>query len=192
MTPTHSRRTVAMALASLGVGIGVDPFRGLRSSGAQSNGIESGGIGLSRGEWESIYGPGDATQTHVIYREPTYGGPIYVGFDFANFGDGLLDFLELQWSDASQAGGLAQEDASNLVSSLLPADVRLRETYLMGATPGGPIALRSQRWTSDSLDSLTNGRASMLVIYQETTGPSPDRSGSDIVVTAATIAVEQA
>ena len=63
----------------------------------------------------------------------------------------------------------------------------------MGATPGGPITLRSERWTSRELDMVTNGRASILVIYQEKpiSFPGTDRANAT-AVTAATIAVEQA
>lgn len=191
MTSTHSRRTIVKGMTSLGIA-SIGPGPGLRAKiPFHTNGIESGGIGLSRTEWENIYGLGEATQSHGVYRDPTYGGPVYIGFDFVNFDDGLLDFLELHWPDVSEGGGLAQEEAAAQVSTLLPADVKLRESYFMGATPGGPTALRSQRWTSRALDVVTNGRASILVIYQERTGQLPGSTGMDFIVTAATIAVEQ-
>ena len=63
----------------------------------------------------------------------------------------------------------------------------------MGATPGGPITLRSERWTSRELDMTTNGRALILVIYQEKmiSFPGTDRPDAPSI-TVATIAVEQA
>lgn len=193
MTSMRSRRTIVTGIASLGIAsIGITAGPGLRAKTLfQTNGIESGGIGLSRTEWESTYGPGEATQSHGLYRDPAYGGPIYVGFDFVNFEDGLLDILEIQWSDVSQGGGLSQEEAAAQISILLPADAPLGESYFMGATPGGPTALRSQRWTSQALDVATNGRTSILVIYQERTGQLPGSTVMDFTVTAATIAVEQ-
>ena len=77
------------------------------------------------------------------------------------------------------------------IGILLPADAQLQESYFMGATPGRPTTLRSRRWTSRALDMATNGRASILVIYQERTGQLPGSTGMDFIVTAATIAVEQ-
>jgi hypothetical protein len=157
----------------------------------QSNGVTSGGIGLTRTEFERFFGPGEATQSYGLYRDPTYGGPIYVGFDFVHFDDGLLDFLELQWASVSQAGGLSQDQAAYEVSTVMPSDVVLRKRYVMGATPGGPIGLRSEEWTSVSLGAVAGGRSSILVTYQERTGSLPGSSGMDFIVSAATIAVEE-
>jgi hypothetical protein len=157
----------------------------------QSNGITSGGIGLTRTEFERFFGPGQATQSHGLYMDPTFGGPIYVGFDFVNFDDGLLDFLELQWTSVNQAGGLSQDQAAHEVSTVMPTDALFRKRYVMGATPGGPVGLRSEEWTSASLGAVTGGRSSILVTYQERTGSLPGSTGMDFIVTAATIAVEE-
>ena len=83
MTSMRPRRTIVKGITSLGIasiGIGGGPGLPVKTL-FQSDGIESGGIGLSRTEWESAYGPGEATQSHGLYRDPAYGGPIYVGFD---------------------------------------------------------------------------------------------------------------
>jgi hypothetical protein len=170
--------------AAVGVPVGIAAL-------AQSNGIVSGGIGLSRTEFERYFGPGEATQSHGLYRDPTYGGPIYAGFDFLMFDDGLLDFLELQWADVSQAGGLSQDQAAFEVSTVMPADAVFRKRYIMAPTPGGPIGLRSEEWTSASLGTVWGGRSSILVTYQERTGSLPGSTGMDFIVSAATIAVEE-
>jgi hypothetical protein len=157
----------------------------------QSNAITSGGIGLTRTEFERYFGAGEATQSHGLYRDPTYGGPIYVGFDFVSFQDGLLDFLELQWAGISQAGGLSQDDAAREVSTVMPSDAVFQKRYVMGATPGGPIGLRSEEWTSASLGAATGGRSSILVTYQERIGSLPGSTGMDFIVSAASIAVQE-
>ena len=100
MASLYSRRSLTRGFALLGIAAGMDS-RARGAAALQSNGVQSGGIGLSRSEWESIYGPGEATQSHGLYVEPTFGGPIYTGFDFATFEDGLLDFLEFQWTNVS-------------------------------------------------------------------------------------------
>ncbi|HEV2072565.1 MAG TPA: hypothetical protein VGR29_02890 [Thermomicrobiales bacterium] len=192
MDSLYSRRSLTWGLALLGIAASIGS-RTRDVAALQSNGIQSGGIGLSRSEWENIYGPGEATQSHGLYVEPTFGGPIYAGFDFSAFEDGLLEFLEFQWTNVSQSGGLSPEDTVARVSAALLADAQHRETYFMGATPGGPITLRSERWTSRELDMVTNGRASILVTCQEKpiSFPGTDRPNAT-AVTVATIAVEQA
>lgn len=187
---TLTRRTLTgiLAAGSLALATGAS----LRTvTAAQSNGVTSGGIGLTRTEFERYFGAGEATQNYARYTDPTYGGPIYVGYDFVNFPDGLLDFLELQWSGVSQAGGLAEATAAYEVSTVLPADAVFRKRYRMGATPGGPIALRAEEWTSASLAAVRNGKGSILVTYQVKTGSLNPGSPMQEYMTAATIAIEE-
>jgi hypothetical protein len=189
MSIARSRRDLVKGLAGAGMA-----FALARSFAVarQANGIASGGIGLTRAEWEAIYGPGEALQTFARYTDPAYGGPIYVGMDFENVDDGLVEFIELQWANLNQLGGMRQEYAEDATRGLLPDDARLHETFYMPATPGGPIALRSQRWTSAALADLTGDRMSILIIFQEKTGQINPDSPVEIIVTAATIAVEDA
>jgi hypothetical protein len=186
-----SRRTLARMVASgsLAASIGATNHAPLIAR-AQTNGVASGGIGLTRTEFESYFGPGEATQSYAKYTDPTYGGPIYVGYDFVRYPDGMLIFLELQWNMVSQAGGLSVEIAANEVATVLPADARFVRGFWMGATPGGPISLRSEEWTSASLATARGGKGSILVTYQQHTGQLNPGSGMNEIVTAASIAIE--
>lgn len=190
MTFTPTRRDLARSLAGAGVALALT--RSLGAAARQSNGIASRGIGLSRTEWEAIYGPGEATQSLGMYTDPEYGGPIYVGLDFVNFDDGLVHFIELQWQNTTQLGGISPEMAGNQVIGMLPDDARRREGFTLLPTPGGPIALRAQRWTSATLGDTTDGRTSVLVTYQEKQAAMNPASGMKTIVTAATLAVEDA
>lgn len=189
METAFSRRSVARWVAGGSVALAVGA--GARNAvAAQSNGIASGGIGLTRTEFEGYFGPGEATQSHAKYIDPTYGGTIYAGYDFVNFDDGLLDFLELQWQGVSQAGGLSEEIAASEVRTVLPADARFVRRFRMGATPGGPIGLRAEEWASASIGSVRGGKPAILVVYQEKLGSLNHGSGMNVIVTAATIALE--
>lgn len=188
MDSSLTRRVLTQLLAA--GALATHPSLRLAAS-AQDNGVTSGGIGLTKTAFEQYFGPGKATQSYAKYTDPTYGGPIYAGYDFVNFSDGLLDFLELQWSGVSQAGGLGESTAAYEVSTVLPADAVFRARYWMGATPGGPIALRSEEWTSASLAGVRNGKGSILVTYQVKTGSLNPGSPMQEYMTAATIAIEE-
>jgi hypothetical protein len=187
---THlSRRSLAMLVSGGAVAASGGSWA-LSRAAAQSNGVASGGIGLTRTEFERYFGPAEATQSYAKYVDPTYGGPIYAGYDFVNFSDGLLNFLELQWSMISQSGGLDVETAAYEVSTVLPADAVYQRQFWMGATPGGSIALRSEVWASASLAAIRGGKGAILVTYQQKTGQLNPGSGMDMIVTAASIAAE--
>jgi hypothetical protein len=189
MKTSLTRRSLARLVAAGSLAIGAGPVSS-RVLAAQTNGITSGGIGLTRAEFERYFGAGEATQNYAAYTDPTYGGPIYAGYDFVHFPDGMLNFLELQWSNVSQAGGLSVGTAADEVLTVLPADASYVRQFWMGATPGGPISLRSEEWTSASLAAIRGGRGTILVTYQERTGQLNPGSGMDLIVTAASIAVE--
>lgn len=190
MDGSLTRRTLTRLMTAGGVAFAAGRATHLTAA-TQESGIASGGIGLTKTAFEAYFGPGEATQSYGKYIDPTYGGPIYVGFDFVNHPDGLLDFLELQWSGVSQAGGLSESTAAYEVSTVLPADAVIRKRYWMGATPGGPIALRSEEWTSASLAGLRGGKGSILVTYQVKTGSLNPGSPMQEIITAATIAAEE-
>ena len=184
-----SRRTLTRSLAVGGLALATG-MTSRATAVAQGNGVASGGIGLTRAEFERYFGPGEATQNYAKYTDPTYGGPIYVGYDFVHFTDGLLNFLELQWRGVSQAGGLTVGTAVDEVATVLPADAQFVRQFWMGATPDGPIALRSEEWTSASLATARGGRGTILVTYQQKTVQLNPGSDPGEIVTAASIAVE--
>ena len=131
----------------------------------QADGVESGGIGLSRADWEDRHGPGVAGQTYVTYE----GGAYYVQFQ-----DDVVSFVEFGWQDP----GVAFDQAEDAVREFLPADARLDERFYAPATAGGPISFLLHRYDSPALADALPGTGNpatggILVIYQET--PAPDR-----------------
>jgi len=189
MNHQFSRRSLTRLITTGALAVSAGPTS-RAALAAQTNGVASGGIGLTRTEFERYFGPGEATQRYAKYTVPTYGGPIYVGYDFANFADGMLNFLELQWDMINQIGGLTVDIAVSEVLTVLPDDATHVRQFWMGATPGGPISLRSEEYTSASLAATRNGRGTILVTYQERTGQLNASSGLSQIVTAASIATE--
>jgi hypothetical protein len=183
---THTRRELARGIAGAGVAIALSRHVAGAVTAVEANGIPSGGIGLTRAAWEAIYGSGEATQAFGKYTDPTYGGPIYMGLTAE--GD-LVDFIEVQWQEVSQLGGIPEESAGNQVRALLPEDAEQVEAFFLPATPAGPLALRAQRWTSAALGELT-GRDAILVIYQEEERQMNPGSPVLMAALAATIAIE--
>lgn len=157
---------------------------GTASANVQPTELDSGGIGLSRDAWKAAYGQSDALQSLVRYETPEEGFPVYVGFD-----DDLVTHIEFRYSEATQLGGLAEDDATAQVEAALPADAELIEEFFLPATPEGPVPLRAQRWESTSLGDVVDGRTSILVIYQETTAQQNPGSDPQVVIPAATLTV---
>ena len=153
------------------------------ASAAQTDDLDSGGIGLSRDAWEDAYGDGEVLQAIVQYESPEEGLPVYVGFE-----DDRIAHIEFRYSE-TQRGGLLEEDAIDLVETALPADADLIEEYFLPATPEGPVPLLAQRWESDDLGDVTvGGRKSILVVYQQAAAPS----GPGIIIPAITLTIPTA
>ena len=130
----------------------------------QADGVESGGIGLTRADWEDRHGPGEAGQNYVTYE----GGAYYVQFQ-----DDVVSFVEFGWQDP----GVAFDQAEDAVLEFLPTDARLDESFYAPATAGGPISFLLHRFDSPALADALSGLGTqptggILVIYQET--PAPD------------------
>jgi hypothetical protein len=131
----------------------------------QSDGVVTGGIGMSRADWEAVHGLGDATQNYVVYED----GAVYVQFR----GDVVL-YLEYGYLEP----GVPLAEADALVWELIPSDARLIESFAAPATTAGPIGLYTRRYTSRALATQVpefgdNVTGSILVVYSET--PAPDR-----------------
>jgi len=131
---------------------------------ARDQAVVSGGIGLSRADWEAAHGPGDAAQNYVSYE----GGAFYVQFR----GD-VVSYLEFGWDEPGVE--LATAEAS--VRELIPSDAQLVETFAAPPTAGGPTGLFMQRYESPTLAATpelgVGATGSILVVYIET--PAPDR-----------------
>ncbi len=184
MDTRHSRRALARQVGAVSVGTSL-LFGSLRAAVAQ-DGFASGGIGLSRTEWEATYGAGTPLQKLVQYenaRSRVPGSPIYVGFN-----NDYVAHIELRWQ-ATQLGGLREQDARAEVKDLLPADADLQDVYYMPPTPDGPVALRAWQWESPSLAEVTVARTAILVVYQETEREQNPGSAPVTIIPAATITI---
>ena len=137
--------------------------------------VRSGGIGLTRADWEDLHGPGDPGQSLVTYE----GGAYAVGFE-----DDTVVFVELGWEDV---GNLPFGEAQAEVEDLLPSDADLVEVFALPATAAGPVSLVAHRYQSDALGRALGGPRSdgILVLYQEASDPArfePDASRASIAV----------
>ena len=177
LAPVAPALAIVIAVAtSLTPGSGAGSLAALRQDD-----VRSGGIGLSRDDWEADHGPGDPGQSLVTYE----GGAYSVAFE-----DDVVTFLELGWEDQ---GNVAFDEAEDEVEDLLPSDAELVETYFAPATAGGPISLQIQRYESDALEDLLAGgtgdrTGGILVIYQET--PAADQFERDVARASMAVGTE--
>jgi hypothetical protein len=130
---------------------------------ARQGAFESGGIGLSRAEWEAVHGPGDVGQNYVTYEGGRY---------FVQFAGGAVSFIELGWEDR---GGVDATVALAEAEALLPADAAFLETFYAPPTGGGPVGLTIDRYESAALpdrfpEAQQPPTGSILVVYQESQG----------------------
>ena len=151
------------------------------SFGASAQSSGSGGIGLSRAEWEDSYGKGEFGQSLVEYRTRD-GLPIYVGYV-----DGTVSSIEVKVIDAEN-GGLTSDQAESLVEALLPTDAEIDETFSVLASPAHPLrTLQLQTWDSDWLeDNVGDDHETILVILQE----DQSENSMDTIVTGVSLLLE--
>lgn len=149
-----SRRTIIAGAAASALIPGV-PAAVHASSVRQD--VQSGGIGLTMDDIEAIYGPGEPGQSYMVFRDPMYGVDLHIGHE-----DQIVDYVWLVLGDERSFEGTLLEDAWYLVSSLLPTDARLRETYAMPETPGSMGFTEMIRLTSRWLDDVLDDRSSIL------------------------------
>lgn len=176
-------RTLAGIMVKITTVMATGFLIGAGTLAAQTDDLESGGIGFSRDAWEDVYGNGEVLQSIVQYESPEEGLPVYVSFE-----DDRVAHIEFRYSE-TQRGGLLEDDAIDLVEAALPADADLVEEYFLPATPEGPVPLLAQRWESDDLGDVTvGGRDSILVVYQQAAAPS----GPGIVIPAVSLTLSTA
>lgn len=130
---------------------------GAMHAAAARQDVESGGLGLTMDNIEAIYGPGQPGQSFMVYTHPTYGVDLHIGHQ-----NSVVDYLWLVLGNEQEWTGTPLDDAWALVTSLLPSDARLRETYAMQETPGSMGGTEIARLTSRWLDEVLDGRASIL------------------------------
>lgn len=154
MNQRLSRRTIIAGTAASVATLGMPAVS--RASAARQ-GVQSGGLGLTMDDIEAIYGPGEPGQSYMIFTDPMYGVDLHIGHE-----DGVVDYVWLVLGDERSFEGTLLDDAWYLVTSLLPTDARLRETYAMPETPGSMGFTEVARLTSRWLDEVLDDRASIL------------------------------
>lgn len=139
----------------------------------EAGGLESGGLGLTRAEWESFYGAGTPVDLVIpiytqLYEYPFQHGTMYVAFAGSK---SELDSVVLYLEIAFAGDGTPSEDARGLVETLIPSDAQIVDPFFAPPTPGAPSALSSFRYESAALASVPYGTESLsssfLVIYVE-------------------------
>lgn len=106
-------------------------------TGLPEDGFASAGFGLTRGELDSLYGPGEAMQSGWAYQ--------FDGYSLVQSGCNLIVTID---PASSYADPLA---ATDLVDSLLPQDSTLSGVWEFGTLQSPPQD--AEVWASVSLDS---------------------------------------
>lgn len=143
---------------------------------------DPGGIGLSEGEWEAVYGDGSASQGGVVYDNVTFPEP---GFDIiAGFEgpDATITSLRFDYEEGTQLGGVSREDVFTQQVDSLPPDAVFQGSYYLPPTPEGPIGIIIDRWESDSLAGSTGTSGSILVVTQHVSAQQNPGSPPVLVV----------
>lgn len=128
-----------------------------------------GGIGLSRAEWNELYGEPEPTQGGDVYDNAVIPGfPLMVQFkpgDRANL---------VQTSVAGEmTPSVGYADAKGLVGSLLPDDAILRDVFLVPSPPERMMALSAELWECPSLSGVTDEIGSVLALYEQAVDTNP-------------------
>jgi hypothetical protein len=138
-----------MIVLALGIGAAHPAF-------AQTQELDSGGLGASREAWESVHGPGDLVDmASPIWGELTAyafdGGMYYVAFSGSKeAGSGIVVSLEVAFAE-----GITDEDAVDAaIDPLLPSDATFADTYYLPPSPGARSALSVFRYESAALDAV--------------------------------------
>jgi len=164
-----SRRLLVRGLIGTSVMYGVAQAP-IASIAAQSAEVTSGGIGLSRTAWESVYGTGTAGQSFQVYEDPYTGADMHAGFDTSESADGVLDYLYISIAATPTDDGIPVDDAVDLIQAMLPGDANLETTFVRNETPGSLMGVTTQIWSSAGLGGITANRSAILVQYTE--GPA--------------------
>lgn len=154
MTHRLSRRTMITGATTAAAALHLS---GAPRISAARQDVQSGGLGLTMDEIEAIYGPGQPGQSFMVYTDPMYGVEMHIGHE-----NRIADYVWLELGNEREWTGTLLDDAWHLISSLLPADARLRENYAMQETPGSMGLTEITRLTSRWLDEVLEGRSAIL------------------------------
>lgn len=115
----------------------------------------SGGLGLTRPEFEARFGTGEPVETagdpryDSTYAYGTQLGTIFVWYhDLGD--DSFVTYIEIDVASET----LSSDEARNRAERLLPTDSQFTELYVAPATPNGPVAIEMMRFVSPSLGEV--------------------------------------
>jgi hypothetical protein len=180
------RGAIAALAAATGVLLGSVSPGGQPASARQAEPpLDSGGLGLPRAAIEANWGPGAgpfAGPGHYfdIYEFYTYqltGAIHHVAYQTIG-NEQIARYVQIDWLGDGVTGPVLRD----VVARLIPADARLTDLYWAPPTPGGPLALVSYRYVSETLGAAYNGvlAPEILVISHEVWGRPSAPDGTQV------------
>jgi hypothetical protein len=141
-----------------------------RAFAFQDDEPESGGLGLTRAEWEAAHGTGEAAEGPAIPFDAVYAyenDAYVVSFSGSKEEESsVVMYIELAWPEP-----IAWAAAVEAAERLLPADAEPTGAYAAPPTPSGPTALTIQQFESEWLSGVSYGTGQLhpdiLVIYHQ-------------------------
>jgi hypothetical protein len=176
----HSRRSVIKRIAAAGVAA-VSASAGNRAAGGQI-GVDSGGVGLRREDFEAAYGIGVAVgpiERHANVVAGVPGATVY-----AQYMGEVVAHLEVRWQDATPTGSVDWQTAYEASRFLMPADAVYLDQFWLPATPEGPVEIVGHLYESAQLNEAHHGFGRLLVLFQRIGG---DTGAAGPLIPAVTI-----
>lgn len=144
------------------------------------------GVGSTFAEFVAVYGEGDEIDPVDSLYE--FSNPDFDGFAvFASFSDGVTSHIEFDYGD-----GLPVESIAGQVEAVLPTDATSIASYAVPALAADEPALRVERYESERLGEVADGRASIIVVYREQPAGRGAGASDGTVVTRATVTIPTA
>ena len=162
METSQSRRTLMKPVA--GAGIATSAARSAQLAVAQDTGVDSGGIGLLRWDFEAAYGP--STELEGLVEYPYVDVGVAGAKMYAQFRGDVVDRLEVRWAQAAQFGGIDWGTAYQAAVFLLPVDAQYRDQFWMPATPEGPMEIIGHTYENQALNLVSFNLGRTLVLFQ--------------------------
>ena len=142
---------------SLLVGLIIVPFiaAACQSRMQSDQRIQSGGLGLSRTEWENLHGNAAGQDSGFVSYNDDRGRFV---INFMNIAAG---YIKRVYTDHA---GIRLEEARNEVRTLIPDDAMLIRTYYVGARPVDLYSSVSLKTVFPSDDYWVNGEPGQFIV----------------------------
>jgi hypothetical protein len=156
---------------------------------AQQVGVDSGGVGLLRVDFEAAYGAGSPWEQLFIHENVNVGVPGTTMY--AEYRVDVVDHIEVQWANTTQAGGIDWATAYQTAMFLLPVDAVYRDQYWMPATPEGSTTLIAHLYESAQLNAANYNLGRVLVVFQRKDVRLNAGTMAEPIITAVTLTVAE-